>query len=73
MPYIRSRIAELGNALGIAILNEDDAVVKSIDEELTFLEAFEGILRNQHAQWIERNRQDCAYEKLENRLCGYGR
>lgn len=66
-------IAELGNQLGIAILEEDDATVRSIDEELSFFEALEGILRNQHAQWVTRNRHELAYEALENRLCGYGR
>ena len=42
-------------------------------EELACAEAFASVVTRQHAEWCERNAQECAIDALENRLMGYSR
>ena len=40
-------------------------------DALACAEAFASVVTRQHAEWCERNAQECAVDALENRLMGY--
>lgn len=71
MKNMKDMLRECNLALSEARENNDAENASFFEEQIALLTAFQAVIVSQHSQWVLRNAQECAWETLENRLCGY--